>query len=71
MLIPVRCFSCGNPVSDYYDEYVERTMPADKGGKGESQKKALDELGITRVCCRRMMLGNVDLIDEILPYPRF
>lgn len=25
----------------------------------------LDALGITRICCRRHMLGHVDLIDSI------
>lgn len=27
--------------------------------------KVLDELGITRICCRRHMLTHVDLIDII------
>ena len=71
MLIPVRCFSCGNPVANHYDEFTERTTPADKGGKGEPIPKVLDDLGITRVCCRRMLLGNVNLIDEILPFARY
>ncbi|MFH0922946.1 MAG: DNA-directed RNA polymerase subunit N [Candidatus Micrarchaeota archaeon] len=65
MLIPVRCFSCGKPVAEYYEEYAQRVE------KGEDKAKILDSLGITRYCCRRMMLSHVDLIDEILPYPRF
>ena len=27
--------------------------------------KALDKLGLHRYCCRRMMLGNIDLTDDI------
>lgn len=27
--------------------------------------KIMDSLGITRICCRRHMLGHVDLIDSI------
>lgn len=27
--------------------------------------KVLDELGLTRICCRRHMLGHVDLLDDI------
>ena len=27
--------------------------------------KLLDELGLTKICCRRHMLGHVDLIDII------
>jgi DNA-directed RNA polymerase subunit N len=65
MLVPVRCFSCGKPVADYWEDFKQRTS------KGEEAGKVLDELGFTRYCCRRMFLGQVDLVDEILPYPRF
>lgn len=27
--------------------------------------RLLDDMGITRICCRRHMLGHVDLIDVI------
>jgi DNA-directed RNA polymerase I, II, and III subunit RPABC5 len=29
------------------------------------KKEILDELGLNRMCCRRMFLGHVDLIDHI------
>lgn len=65
MMIEVRCFSCGKPIADKYEEFVERTKA------GEDAAKVLDELDIKRYCCRRMFLGHVDLIDEIIQYPRF
>ena len=65
MLIPVRCFTCGKPVAEYYDEYKRRV------DAGEDSAKVLTELGITRYCCRRMFVANVDLINEVLPYQRF
>lgn len=65
MLIPVRCWTCGKPVAEHYDEYRQKVE------KGESSAKALDELGISRYCCRRMFLAQEELIDEIMPYPRF
>ena len=65
MMIPVRCWSCGKPVADKWDEFVERTRA------GENTGKVLDDLGIDRYCCRRMFLANVDLIDEVISYPRF
>jgi DNA-directed RNA polymerase subunit N len=64
-MIEVRCFSCGKPIADKYEEFVERTKA------GEDAAKVLDELDIKRYCCRRMFLGHVDLIDEIIQYPRF
>ncbi|MBI5228489.1 DNA-directed RNA polymerase subunit N [Candidatus Micrarchaeota archaeon] len=66
MMIPVRCWSCGKPVADKYEEFLQRTK------KGEDPKKVMDELGLERYCCRRMILGQVEeMTDEILPYPRF
>jgi len=32
---------------------------------------AMDELGLTRYCCRRMVLTHVDLIDKLLAYHTF
>lgn len=65
MLLPVRCFTCGKPIAEYWDEYSEKTS------KGADAAKVLDDLGIHRYCCRRMFLSHVDLIDEIMPYKRF
>lgn len=58
MIIPIRCFSCGKPVAQLYEEYLERL------DKGEDRKKVLDALGIDRYCCRGVLLGHVDLIDS-------
>lgn len=71
MLIPVRCFTCGFPVAEYYDEYKKKIKSTEDGGEGKTAEQALDDLNVTRLCCRRMFVANVDLIDEILPYPRF
>ncbi|MBI4360673.1 DNA-directed RNA polymerase subunit N [Candidatus Micrarchaeota archaeon] len=71
MLIPVRCFTCGNPVSEWHDEFKKRTKSHEEGGQAEDAAKVLTDLGVERVCCRRVMLSNVDLIDEILPYGRY
>jgi DNA-directed RNA polymerase subunit N (RpoN/RPB10) len=64
MLMPVRCFSCGFPVAEYYDKYNDLVK------KGKSQKEALDELKIEKYCCRRMLLSNVDYIHELLKYQK-
>ncbi|RLG69471.1 MAG: DNA-directed RNA polymerase subunit N, partial [Candidatus Iainarchaeum archaeon] len=31
-------------------------------------KEVLDELGVKRYCCRRMLLSHVELIDEVIKY---
>ncbi|MFH1450481.1 MAG: DNA-directed RNA polymerase subunit N [archaeon] len=59
MIIPVRCFTCGRPIGSEYEEYKKRVAD------GEEPSKVLDELNVTRYCCRRMLLSQVDLIDEV------
>ncbi|HUB92368.1 MAG TPA: DNA-directed RNA polymerase subunit N [Candidatus Saccharimonadales bacterium] len=65
MMIPVRCFSCGQVVADKWEEYDKRVNK-----QKEDPKKVLEELGVKRYCCRRMLIGHVDLIDEIINYSR-
>ncbi|HII94532.1 MAG: DNA-directed RNA polymerase subunit N [Methanofastidiosum sp.] len=62
MIIPVRCFTCGKVIGHLYEPYLARLS------KGEKTEKILDDMGLTRYCCRRMLLTHVDLIDELLDY---
>jgi len=57
MIIPVRCFSCGKPIGQLWEDFKKRT------DEGEDSKKVLDELGLERYCCRAMFLGQTDLIE--------
>lgn len=63
MIIPVRCFSCGKLVSEVFEEYVKRTQ-----NSKEKPEKVLDDLGITRYCCRRTIFSHVEAIDDIMKY---
>ncbi len=62
MMVPVRCFTCGAVVGDKWEEFSRRVK------NGENAGKVLDELGVKRYCCRRMLLSHVDIIDEILKF---
>ena len=62
MLVPVRCFTCGNLVADKFEDYQNRVK------SGEEPAKLLYSLGIDRYCCRRMMLTTVETIQQILPF---
>ena len=64
MMFPVRCFSCGKVIGQYWEEYNERLK------KGEDPLKIMEDLGIDRYCCRRMFLEFVEYIDEIAKTPR-
>jgi len=63
LIMPVRCFSCGKVIGHFYAVYNQKVA------MGEDPQRALDQLGIERYCCRRMIMTHVDLIDDILPFP--
>jgi len=60
--MPVRCFTCGKVVADHWEEFARRVKA------GERPKQVLDEMGMTRYCCRRMFISQVDVIDDLLRY---
>lgn len=62
MLIPVRCFTCGNLIADKFEDYQNKVSAGEKPGK------VLDSLGINRYCCRRMLLTSVETIKQIVPF---
>ena len=75
MIIPVRCFTCGKVLCDkwnYYNEQQSKLLDEDKSKDvnmknfdGHHTGEILDSMGLDRICCRRHMLGHVDLIDKI------
>jgi DNA-directed RNA polymerase subunit N (RpoN/RPB10) len=77
MIVPIRCFTCAKVIADKYDYYIqEMEKLKDKKKKSEDDddykyfsdihtKEILDNLGLTRYCCRRMLLSTSDLMDII------
>ena len=77
MIIPIRCFTCGKVLADKH-EFFKKEIQAKKGNNGPSildvnsktiqktvEGELLDKLGLTRYCCRRVMLTSTDLIELI------
>lgn len=62
MLIPVRCFTCGNIIGNKWEAFQTLLK------QGKSKQEIFEALGLRRFCCRRMLLTHVDLIDRMLHY---
>lgn len=77
MIIPVKCFTCGNVLADkylYYQNKVRETKLkkkqdlddvvylTDTNTKKTIEGKVLDELELKKMCCRRHMLTHVDIL---------
>jgi DNA-directed RNA polymerase I, II, and III subunit RPABC5 len=76
MIIPIKCFTCGQVLADKY-RYFQSEVRSMKLAKGLNVDKVvyltkdnvektpegvvLDNLGLTNVCCRRHMLTHVDI----------
>ena len=62
VLVPVRCVSCGKMIADKFDTFQNDVKA------GKEPQKVLDELGLERYCCRRMLLTTVESIQQIIPF---
>ena len=76
MIIPIKCFTCGNVLADKYRFYLAevRKIKIAQGLKIDkvvyltketvektAEGTVLDDLRIHNVCCRRHMLTHVDI----------
>jgi len=77
MIIPIKCFTCGKVLADKYLYYL-KNVRAQKIAKNLDENeviyltettvektpegKVLDDLGLTKLCCRRHMLTHVDIL---------
>jgi len=64
MIIPVRCFGCGKPIGQMWEEYKRRTSA------GEETGKVLTDLGLERYCCRAAMLGHADVLEDVSKFKK-
>jgi len=77
MIIPIKCFTCGCVLANKYRYYLEqvRKIKLSRGtdnvekvvyltkefNEKTPEGEILDELGFTKMCCRRHMLTHVDI----------
>jgi len=76
MIIPVKCFTCGNVLANKYMYYVRevRKLKVSRDQEQDSvvyltksniektpEGVVLDSMGLTKICCRRHMLTHVDI----------
>jgi DNA-directed RNA polymerases I, II, and III subunit RPABC5 len=76
MIIPIKCFTCGEVLADKYRYYINEVQKTklQKGVKIEkvlyltedfSEKTpegiVMDKLKLKKICCRRHMLTHVDI----------
>lgn len=76
MIIPIKCFTCGEVLADKYLFYLRevRKKKMARGMKPEKviyltaevvdktpEGEVMDELLLTNMCCRRHMLTHVDI----------
>ncbi len=78
MIIPIRCMNCGKLISDKWLYYQQELLKRNKDQNKETphymdattvperhEKNLLDELKLTRSCCRKHFLTQIDLMDKI------
>jgi DNA-directed RNA polymerase subunit N (RpoN/RPB10) len=76
MIIPVKCMTCGKVLADKY-EYYKKEVEKRKRERGidgiqyfnavdeakiTPEGEVMNELGFTRMCCRRHLLAHVDIV---------
>ena len=76
MIIPVKCFTCGNVLANKYDYFINKVkaeklkqnidpnrviyLSTENVGKS-IEGTIMDELHLHKMCCRRHMLTHVDI----------
>lgn len=76
MIIPVKCFTCGEVLANkyrYYQQEVRKIKQSEnisndvlylneKNNVKSPEGRVLDKLQLVNICCRRHMLSHVDIM---------
>lgn len=55
IMLPVRCFTCNKVIGNLWEKFLEQIQ------NGTTEEVALNNLGLRRWCCRRMLIAYVEL----------
>jgi len=64
MAFPIRCFSCNKCIGQLEEKYFNMVE------SGIEPKVVFETLNVNRICCRRMFLGYVNIIDQLLLFSK-
>ncbi len=62
MLLPVRCFTCGKVLKQEFLTKVQDVPPS-------QFSQIMQECGVMRPCCRKIVKFHVDLCTKIMSHP--
>ena len=57
----IRCFTCGKVVGGKYAKFRQLIQII-------SHEEAMNQIGLDRYCCRRMMMTSVNIADKVNDY---
>jgi len=64
MIIPMRCFTCGKLIADKWEPFQKLRK------EGKPMEEVWESIGITKLCCKRMLTGHVDIVQDLLKFNR-
>lgn len=77
MIIPVCCYTCGKVLANKYKYYINESKIRNKDKeitfidlnepiiKKKIEGEIMDELGLIRICCRKIMMTSINIVDQI------
>ena len=61
-MIQIRCYTCNTGLAEHWQAYQQACA------QQRSKRDALEELGLTRMCCKIPFITHVDVIDDLVHF---
>ena len=82
MIIPIRCFTCGNIIASKYERYktlIQKnsnnsnilSIDNKKNKSNNIYNECMEKVGLKRYCCKRHILGHNYIFFRIIIYYQF